>query len=478
MRLWKTDKTTLTPDEIEEYIETHQDGVVPHLDELWAYYLGKNPGILNRPKGDPNNPDNRTPVSYGRKIVTTFTGYAYRPKYITYKADDEAIQGYMDQLQMTFDLSDEHIKTSRAGRNTAIFGAAFELMYIDGMQGTTLPTVAEPRFVTLDPREIILLYDYSPEPKKVVGIRYYRIHDKLYKVEVYYPDRVELYDRVRSEQSAGIGVEEWRLISTGEAPNYFDEVPVVPYYFGDDRVGLIEPVLPLIDDYDVIISDSINEFERFAHAYMLLVRMNLVDPNLKKEPGAFSQALKRLRSLRIFENLPDRDAVSFLTKDIPKDFIEWMTTTLREQIHTQSHVPDFASQRLGELSGAAVDRLMFDFENVVSSAEADFDTGLLERIRLINRIYEKTGRIVDEIHSIVINHKRNMPLNLDEFASTAEKMKRAGFSRYLLADIMPDDIIPNVDEELARQDEDMEAIMPDIDAIAREEEEVNNAVPE
>jgi len=154
-----------------------------------------------------------------------------------------------------------------------------------------------------------------------------------------------------------------------------------------------------------------------------------------------------------------------LTKDIPKDFIDWMTEKLRDQIHIQSHVPDFSSEAFrGAMSGAAIERLLFDFENVVSAAEADFEEGLYDRIKLINTIYKKAGRLVIPETDIVITHKRNMPLNLAEFSDTALKMKGAGFSRYLIADMMPDDVVPDVEQELERQDEDMQAFMPDIDA--------------
>ena len=467
MDLWKTQKETLTVKDIEDYIEEHEDTMVPRLDKLWEYYEGKNTHILSRPKGDPNNPDNRTPVPYGRKIVTTFTGYAYRPRYTTYKVDDEALQPYMDQLQATFDASREHLRTHRAGRNTGIFGVAYEIVYVSDMARG-----ADPRFVAADPHEIILLYDYQAEPQKKIGIRYYEVTAKLHKIEVYYPERLELYDRIRNEDVSIGSAEKWKVVPTGALPNYFDAVPMVPYYFGDDRLGVIEPVLPLIDDYDIIMSDSINEFERFAHAYMLLVKMGIVSPEKKKEPGALSRALQQLKRLRVFENLPDKDAVSFLTKDIPKEFIDWMTERLREQIHVQSHVPDFSSEKFGgQLSGAAIERLLFDFENVVSSAEADFEEGLYERLRLINTIYRKAGRLVIPESDVIITHKRNMPLNLQEFADTAVKMKNAGFSRWLVADIMPDDVVPNVEEELARQDEDMMLRMPDVDQFEPEETE-------
>ena len=464
MDIWKTQKETLTTDDIEEYIRKFELERLPLLDKLYQYQLGKNVTILTRQKPDENNPDNKTPVPYGRKLVTTFTGYAYRPGYITYKEDDDGNEQDMAQLQDTFDLNIETVKTSRNGKNTGVYGLAYDLMYIDSI-GAGLTRKTEPRFFPVDPREIILLYDYSSEPKKQIGIRYYKITDDHIKVEVYYKTNIEHYDRKR--QDDGI----WKYTSAGDFPNFYGDVPIVAYYMGDEIMGIIEPVLPLIDDYDLLLSDSLNEFDRFASAYLILKRMSLVSPELKKEAESYSRALRLLRRRRVFENVPETGDISFLTKDIPKDFIEFMTDLIKNQIHLQSHVPDFADERFsaGGVSGIAIKRMMFDFENVVSSAEADFDIGLQERIRLINVIYTKTGRPLSPDLRVVISHKRNMPLSLAEFAETAVKMQQAGFSKYLIADIMPDDIIPNVQQELDRQDEEMKSILPDIDQTSNED---------
>ena len=175
---------------------------------------------------------------------------------------------------------------------------------------------------------------------------------------------------------------------------------------------------------------------------------------------------KNLKSSRIFEQLAEKEAVSFLTKDIPTAYIEYMTGLIRDQIHIQSHVPDIGSGAFADgASGVAIQRLMFDFENVVSNAEAEFDTALYDRIRMITAIYKLTSRADGTFDEITISHKRNAPLNLKEFADTALTMSQTGFSRYLIADIMPDDIIPDVDEELNRQDEDREGAIPDVDEI-------------
>lgn len=465
MQLLKTDKTVLTDVEILQYIADYELNQVPEFDKLWKYYEGKNVKISTRKAPDPNNPDNIIPIPYGRKIVTTFTGYAYRPKYITYKIDEELEEDYLSNLLYSFKINNEHIKTNRAGRNTAIFGVAYELMYIDGLltNDEKIPIKAEPKFFSVDPREMILLYDYSSEPKKIIAIRFYRITNDYYKVEVYYPTKVLLYDRKRTVDG------KWSLSFVSEAPNYFGEIPVVPFYFGDEMNGVITPVIPLIDSYDVLISDSMNEFDRFAHAYLIMKKFGLTDPTKKKDEGAISRTLQMLKRSRIFEYLDEKADIHFLTKDIPTNFIDYMSKFVQNQIHIQSHVPDFTGDRMAGASGIAIQRLLFDFENVVSSAEADFDIGLMERIRLLTIIYERIGLAIGDPGNVVISHKRNVPLNLMEFAQTAVTMKQAGFSSYLVADIMPDDIVPNVEGELERQREEQEAMYPDVSMIPSEE---------
>jgi len=473
MQKLRTEKDILTTDDILKYIDCYEREEVPKLDMLWDYYLGKNTAILKKPSIDQTNPDNRTPVSYGRKIITTFTGYAYRPHFTTYKSDNAA---YFKELQATFNENNEHIKTSLAGRNTGIFGLSYELLYLDKSK---LTGKSEIKFATIDPREMIVLYDTAIEPKKKIAIRYYPTDAdrKKWKVFVYYAATVEEYNLDRDAISKGT------LSFVASTTNFFKTPPVVAYYLGEEAQGIIEPVVKLIDDYDILISDSMNEFDRFSHAYMRLVGMSLGDaakssipPNMDRNAmGVVSWALNALKRRRVFEQLKEKDDVTFLTKDIPTDYIRFMAELIKEQIHIQSHVPDLGSSAFKDgVSGVAVQRLMFDFENVVSNAEAEFDTALYERIKIITDMYKTmerdNGGTFDQV---TISHKRNAPLNLKEFADTALTMSQAGFSRYLIADIMPDDILPDVEEELKRQDEDKEMEPPDVEMIPSPEEQPN-----
>jgi SPP1 family phage portal protein len=479
MVLQKTSKIVLTSDDILKYIEDYECKTVPHLNDLWEYYKGKNVSITNRKATDPNNPNNKVIISYGRKIITTYTGYGYRPKYITYKPNikkteeeinndemndpnyiepDPVEKVFTNEIQIIFNTNNEHIKTNRAGRNLAIFGFGYELLYIDSeYDNKELNNKVVPKFFTVDPREMICLYDYSPEPKIIVGIRYYKIDDLTYKVEVYYKDRTERYIRYKEKSN-----NKWLLKpdENSVSINMFTEIPIIAFYRGDEMQSVIENILTTIDSYDVLMSDSMNEFDRFAFAYMLFKKLSLTNPIDKKDPTKMAEALKDLKRRRVFEGL-DKDAdVKFLTKDIPTAFIEYMSKQLRDQIHAQSHVPDFTTLT-GALSGAAIDRLLFDFENLVSSDEADFDCALIQRGKLITDLLIKLNRIPqdsDFATMINISHKRNLPLDRNSFAMMAVQLVNGGFSRRMIVSQMPEDMVPDVEAELKEEEEEQNAM--------------------
>jgi SPP1 family phage portal protein len=495
MNLQKTMKEKLDSNDVLKYVKEYIDLEVPRLEDLWKYYKGKNVKILSRKSPDPNNPDNKIIVSYARKLVTTYTGYAYRPGYITYKPNKAKEETKNEELEIKetteedlflnkiseiYDVNDEHIKTNRHGRNTAIYGMSYELFYIDSetkIDNDNLVVNNTPRFFVVDPREMLLLYDFSPEPKLKIAIRFYQLEsDKEYKVEVYYKNYVDTFLITRDEQSNEWEINEDKL----GIINVFKEIPVIAFYLGDEIQSIFSNVLSLIDAYDVLFSDSMNEFDRFAFAYLIMKKFGLTNPLDKKDPTKSSQALKDLKRRRVFEHVPTEGDIKFLTKDIPTQFIQHIGNQLREQIHIQSHVPDFTGERMAGASGIAIQRLMFDFENLVSSTEADFDVGLYKRINLLAN-YLKINGGDQQYHSkmITISHKRNMPLNVKEFADTALTMQQAGFSRRAIIGVMPEDIIPDVEEELKWEKEEMGDMVgsynleePIEDEIEEQEEEI------
>jgi SPP1 family phage portal protein len=269
------------------------------------YNEGKNTAILSRVFKNTDAPHNNTPVSYARKIINTVSGYMFKPGLIGYTSENDA---YLEALKDIFYKNDEDVKSSMLGRQICIQGVGFELHYTDG---------TDPRFAKVEAEEMIAVYDYELEPNLIAGIRHYR-KGKEWKVEVYYADSID-YFRLEDAERPG---DQARLIREKEAPHLYGMVPLVVYSNNEEQVGDFEPVLPLIDAYDILVSDSMNEFDRFAQAYLVLKGLSM-----KRDDAA------ELKQKRIFENVPADGGVDFLTKDIPSGYIEFMTGLVRKEIH-------------------------------------------------------------------------------------------------------------------------------------------------
>jgi SPP1 family phage portal protein len=382
----------------------HRSG---RFDLLREYYLGQNYAILNR-KLVEDGPDNKIAVPIAKRIIKTVAGYMFKPGLIQIIGDG------LDAIRRVLQLNDEQSKTSRLGRYMSIFGEAIELHFTDAQ--------ANPVFAVPDPAEIMAIYDYQIEPEIVAAIRMVKIEGQT-KIEVWYSGFVDYltYKDGRAE-----------LYETAE--HLYQTVPVVVYRNNDDGLGDFESQIKLIDAYDVLISDSMNELDRFAHAYLILKQISM-DTETAAE-------VKRKRIFEIFEGAE----ISFLTKDINDTFFENLKKTIKDLIHEMTQVPNLADEKFaGNQSGVAIRYKLADFENLCSEKEIGFRSGLVQRIELISRILNIADATQATDFDIVFN--RNLPANLLEIADVMTKLSTVVSKRTILEQIP---FVKNPDNELER----------------------------
>lgn len=361
------------------------------FEKKLRYSKGEN-DILKRTIKDVNAPHNKIPISYARKIINTVVGYMYKPGLISYSSENDQ---YLDRVNEINEANDEEIKSSHIGKQASIQGVAYELHWVDS-------TEIIPRFSKLPANQVVPIYNYKIEPEMVCALWVYE-KDKVEKIFAYYPDMVIEYEIPLDNQDREIR-------EVRQEPHEYEDVPLVVYQNNEDELGDFEPVMNLIDAYDILASDSMNEFDRFAWAYLVLKGFRLDEENTKK-------GMLKLR--RVLE-LTEGGEASFLTKDINDSFIQNQAQWFRHEIHRQSHVPDFLELGLGEAtSGAAIDRMLYDFEFIAATKEALFKEGLQRRYQLINNILRKsnTKELGDE-WKLDIHMARNKPLDLKQEAET------------------------------------------------------------
>jgi len=435
----------LTDKQIAETVKDFMDTDMQRYVENQRYVRGDNVFINDRVSPDPNAPDNKVPISYGRKIVNTIVGYMYKPGLVRYASENE---GRMEALQEVFDANKEPIKTAQLGKQTSTQGVGYEFHYVGGTMGAE-GVRAVPRFAMLPADQVIPLYDFEVEPNLRAFIRFYA-RDEAIQVFAYYPKAWEHYTMdSEGEQAKAV------LVEVGVHP--YPMVPLNVYYNNDEMIGDFDPVRPLIDAYDVLMSDSMNEFDRFAWAYLLLKGFGL--------SAADADAIKWKR---VFENLDAEDAVSFLTKEIPTEFVKFMAEWCRGEIHNQSGIPDVTDIKFGAAaSGTTIDKFIYLMELFTDPKEALFRDGLQRRIEMIDAVLKiRDGNTGAE--QIEITMSRNLPTDNYRNAETLEKYSGHVTEKTLLQEFAP--FVKDVDAEIAEMEaekaaniERMMSTMPDED---------------
>ena len=405
-------------EEIKKRISDFQRQELPRLCRLKNYYGGMH-AIVSAAK-DPGKPDNRLVCNFCKNITDSTVGY-FMGKPITYSSDDGDLLRAVRDL---FSYNDEEYVNSRLSKDLSVFGRAYELLYYDEDRRI--------RFVPLDPTTVIPVYADTPGGELIAAIRLLREEDEaaigLYTVEVYDEHFVWIY-----RYSTVDGVVEL----SRKLPHYFGQVPINPYRNNSDGTGDFEPVLSLVDAYNTLQSESVNDFELFADSYLAISGMGGTD-------ASDLEALRRNRVLLLDEG---GDA-KWLTKTVNDAYIENLKDRIAKDIYRFSGSVDMSDGILSgqEVSGVAMRFRLLNFENRVSVTERHFKRGLQRRLELVCALWALLGARYD-YRSVTAVFTRNVPESPSEDAEYLGRLSEI-VSRKTLLERVP--FVEDVDGELNR----------------------------
>lgn len=375
-------------------IEQHRMNEIPRLVKLEGYYRG-NQEILNRQMIDSTKPNNKIVNPFANYITDMFTGY-FMGEAISYSGQDAVA---LQELQMTFEYNDEQDADSELAKDASVYGRAYEMLYVDS-DGAT-------RFKKVSPKEVITVYDNTVENEMLYAIRFYNETDILGENEY---TMIGVYSRSDIKVFKADGrLNNMVLIS--EMPHYFSLVPFVEYKNNDDGIGDFELVVSLIDAYDKLASDNLNDFEYFTDSYLGLYGMD-----------ADVEDIKLMKENRVLI-MPENGKAEWITKNTNDAEIENIKTRLEKDIHKFSKCPSMTDDNFASnVSGVAMKYKLMGMENVTAVKERKFKKGLQRRIELISNIMALTSTAFDW-RSIGITFIRNLPVNTTEVADMINKLR-------------------------------------------------------
>lgn len=416
----------ITTDIVAKYIKRHQ-GLQARYNKLADYYDGKH-AILTRSKTG-NKANNRIVCNHAKHISDTATGYTMgEPIKLNPRTDGVNIDALTDWLR----IADADTQDMDVGKDASIFGIGCELVY---MSDDDAPT---PRLASFDPRSAFVVYDDTVEHRPRFGVYYYALYDDDGQHNGYACKWYSDTQSVAFKLNNGFGVE------SNEKPtlNPFGEVPLIEYYNNEECQGDFEQVISLIDAYNILQSDRINDKQQFVDAVLVLKGMTLGD-----DADEQSAALKSVRENGLLE-LDADGAAEWLTRTFDESSVDILRKSIEQDIHRFSGIPcmddeNFASNS----SGVAMKYKLLGFEQVVKIKERYFREGLKIRLRLFCNMLATKGAAAIDPNDVDIVFTRNLPANEVELAQVVSMLQGMVPDQALLS------ILPFVKDPQAAADE-------------------------
>lgn len=297
------------------------------------------------------------------------------------------------------------------------------------------------RFKSLNPKEVIPIFDKTVEQNLLAVMRYYEdydyVEDNTYTI-------VEVIDSKmvrRYKLDTGLSLLE-------EYPHYFSMVPVAIFKNNEDETGDFEQVISLIDAYDKMESDSLNDFEYFVDAYLALYGFT-----------ADAEDIAQMKENRVLL-MDEGTSAEWLTKQTSDAYVENMKNRLDKDIHKFAKCPNMSDEEFASnASGIAIKFKLLGTENLVSIKERKFKRGLQQRLELMSMINSVLREGFDW-RAIDIVFTRNIPSNDTDIANMVNTLKDIVSEETLLAQIPFVEDVQNELEKLKKEREENKELNP------------------
>lgn len=379
---------------------THQ---LPRLQKLKSYYLGNN--AINSRARDHGLPNNKIAHPYARYIVAVSSGYLVGQP-VAYSMPNES-----DVLNLIVDsyrrISASSIDTENA-RNAAIYGKGVEYIYLDAS--------ANPRAAALSPEHAFVVYSDSYDVEPLFGV---------YRSPIVKPDGSASGERVWVMSPAAIAeytsIAASNLSQVSVKAHFFGGVPLVEYWNDESERGDFEWIIPLIDAYDVLQSDRINDKEQFVNALLILKGCTLTEDKRHRSPV---QQLREDHMLSVPDNECD---AKYLTNSLDESGTEIVRASLVEEIHKLSMIPNLSDKDFAaNASGVAMRYKLWGLEQLTNVKKQWFAEGLRQRLKLFANFLAVRGSGTVDVADIKITFTNALPANELEQAQIAQLAHAAG----------------------------------------------------
>lgn len=415
----------LTIEKLSEFITEAKKMNEDRFQGLKDAYRSQYP-ILTQEEKPKYKPDNRLVVNFAKYIVDTFNGF-FIGNPIKTTCDEPKIAEFVEFVESYNDQDDNNAELAKL---TSVYGRAYEMYFVDddGNLGITY----------LDPTQSFMIYDDGILEKPLFFVHWYVGSDDVERGSVSDAQNVYYF-------AAPDGEYVWQ-----DKPviHGFAGVPATEFIENDERIGIFEPCLTLINEYNKALSEKANDVDYFADAYMKILGPKLEEADLK--------ALRDQRIINLEGQLDGTLVVEFMEKPNADTTQENLLNKLERLIYQISMVPNLNDEAFGTASGIAMQYKLLNTTNLFKAKQRKFESGMNRRWKIIfSNVLIHSKVAPDDWAKLRYRFTPNVPANALEEAQTAAQLTGLVSHRTQLEMLS---MVNNVDQELDRiESEDAES---------------------
>lgn len=428
----------LNGNELMGFIEFNENVLGKKYRRNMKLYLGDHP-ILREESRD-NGADNRIVVNMPKYLVDTYNGFFIGiPPSIALDngAQDQSLQDWNNREQIADKLNE-------LSKQSDIYGRSYMYIFQDENSETSVAVSS--------PSHSFMIYDDTVKREPLAFVRY-EIPDNLSYQEAI--GTIQYADKFYSFTGAAI-VPDTQANQYGKNP--YGIVPAIEFYENEERQGVFDSVISLINELDKATSQKANQVEYFDNAYLAMIGVQLDESQL----GDDGNPKIDLRNQR-FLYLPNVDPnspnprIEFIGKPDADKMQENLIDRVNNWIFQMSMVPNLNDEAFaGNSSGVALNFKLLPMRNRASNKERKYTRALKQMYRIVFSIIGGVDK--DAWSQLKFKFTRNLPANTAEEvenAKNAEGLVSKETQLSLMGDVIPDNPKAEIDRLNKEREESM-----------------------
>jgi len=330
---------TIDVSNIEEEIQTAYLTHVINKDNisyLWDYYKGTQP-ILGKIKLVRPEINNRVVENHALEIVEFKKGYVFgeQVQYVR-KGKDEQVSDIINLLNDLMIDQEKFAQDDELAEWMYVCGLGFRLALPTEEGNTESPFYIK----TLDPRYTFVVYenDIRQEPK--IGVTYTVGDNGLPKT--FYCYTKTAYFEIQLQSNIGDNAS-----SVTSENLILNRIPIIEYPANNRRMGAFEPVIPLLNALNDVVSNRMDGVEQFVQSFMKFVNCDI-------DVTTF-QSFKDLGAIKIQTidaNMPSD--VDIISSELSQGQTQLLKEDLYQTVLIICGMPDRKTTKSGGDTGQAV----------------------------------------------------------------------------------------------------------------------------